>query len=371
MSLQVGRKTVSNGAPSVIDLDSSSSSSSESPESQESSSDPEVDEPDEEKPSMDALAAKLTALMLPTLRMQDTKALPFLIRNLRAGFVSRCRSLGISTEPVDEKTTLRIVYRVDKNRGLSISEFLDEYTKTETNSYTCPLCNLHGSTLNWLMLGVHLEWDHPEVRTRCFNEGSSRKIIMLILDPPAWSSSILLNYHSEYSSLVQLQGDEPPDLREHTIPVAQASEAIHISPMKETLKKEPPIIILNIPDSLAQKLKNRSPSPTASSTPSTRSRSQTVASSVSMHESSSQTPLAEAYLGPSAQYLSPSIDHQYSRRPGGPRLYDILDDLSLSEHGILSWYILDREDEIFEQDDVLDEDKVMEALWNRWIMLHQ
>lgn len=37
----------------------------------------------------------------------------------------------------------------------------------------------------------------------------------------------------------------------------------------------------------------------------------------------------------------------------------------------MSWAIVDREEELFEMDDVSDEDKVMLALWNRWIMLHK
>jgi len=37
---------------------------------------------------------------------------------------------------------------------------------------------------------------------------------------------------------------------------------------------------------------------------------------------------------------------------------------------VLSWFIVDREEELFELDDVLDEDKVMQALWGRWILLN-
>lgn len=61
----------------------------------------------------------------------------------------------------------------------------------------------------------------------------------------------------------------------------------------------------------------------------------------------------------------------YSCRIGGPRIYDLLNELSLDEFGLMSWAIVDREEELFEMDDVRDEDKVMLALWNRWIMLHK
>lgn len=61
----------------------------------------------------------------------------------------------------------------------------------------------------------------------------------------------------------------------------------------------------------------------------------------------------------------------YSARPGGPRIYDLLNELPLEPFGLMSWYILDKEEDIFELDTVRDEDKVMQALWSRWIFLHR
>lgn len=74
--------------------------------------------------------------------------------------------------------------------------------------------------------------------------------------------------------------------------------------------------------------------------------------------------------GPSAiyPYLPPD---QYSARPGGPKLYDLLNTLSLEPFGLMDWFILDKEEDIFELDDVRDEDKVMQALWARWILLNR
>lgn len=79
-------------------------------------------------------------------------------------------------------------------------------------------------------------------------------------------------------------------------------------------------------------------------------------------------------LGPVAQYPYLPESHSdgvYSCRVGGPRLYDLLNTMSLEPFGVLSWVILDREEEIFEVDDVRDEDKVMQALWFRWIFLNR
>lgn len=81
-------------------------------------------------------------------------------------------------------------------------------------------------------------------------------------------------------------------------------------------------------------------------------------------------PPYEDLLGPSAVY--PYLpDHMYSARPGGPRIYDLLNELPLEPFGLMSWYILDKEEDIFELDTVRDEDKVMQALWSRWIFLHR
>jgi hypothetical protein len=78
-------------------------------------------------------------------------------------------------------------------------------------------------------------------------------------------------------------------------------------------------------------------------------------------------------------FLDPSIRPPYlpfktvefSCRPNGPKLYDILGAKSLDQFGILAWSVLDREEELFEMDGVRDEDKVMQALWCRWIMVNR
>ena len=39
--------------------------------------------------------------------------------------------------------------------------------------------------------------------------------------------------------------------------------------------------------------------------------------------------------------------------------------------GILAWQVREKEEEIYESDDVKDEYKVMHVLWMRWITLHR
>lgn len=76
-------------------------------------------------------------------------------------------------------------------------------------------------------------------------------------------------------------------------------------------------------------------------------------------------PPKDAKYGPAAE---PPLE---SCRPGGPRLYDLLNELSLEPFGVMTWAIVESEEVTFEQDDLIDEDKVMLALWNRWIMLNR
>lgn len=75
------------------------------------------------------------------------------------------------------------------------------------------------------------------------------------------------------------------------------------------------------------------------------------------------------YLPAKSEYGGPDI--YYSRRPDGPRIYDLLGTLPMECFGVLAWAVLDKEEEIFESDDMKDEHKVMHALWARWIILNR
>ena len=57
----------------------------------------------------------------------------------------------------------------------------------------------------------------------------------------------------------------------------------------------------------------------------------------------------------------------FSCRPCGPRLFDLVAMFPASDYGLTSWSLLERDEELFEIDDVRDEEKAMQALWNRWI----
>jgi hypothetical protein len=145
----------------------------------------------------------------------------------------------------------------------------------------------------------------------------------------------------------------------------------------------PPTAVPSEESPVHSKLKQQPTSPprsvtrfTSQTLSSARSRSVTLASSRPQTREPSTQPPLEDPLGPSAQepYLPENYESSqvyFSCRPGGPRIYDLLNTLPLAPFGVLSWFIIDREEELFELDDVLDEDKVMQALWGRWIMLNQ
>lgn len=75
------------------------------------------------------------------------------------------------------------------------------------------------------------------------------------------------------------------------------------------------------------------------------------------------------YLPYVSKYGGPTMF--YSCRPRGPRLYDLLGTLPMEPFGLMAWYILDLEEELFDDDNITDEMKVVLALWGRWIFLHR
>lgn len=89
----------------------------------------------------------------------------------------------------------------------------------------------------------------------------------------------------------------------------------------------------------------------------------------------SSSPVREGSMGPLARYPYTARTEDgvelFSCRPGGPRIYDLLNPLPLAPYGALSWFILEREEELFELHDIADEDKVMQALWGRWILVNR
>lgn len=266
---------------------------------------------------------------------------PFLLRNLRAGFKSRCRSIGVN--PLKKEPLLHPV-SVSYPRQLgSIEEqqkTANGVIETRVHSWMCSLCNLHGQFNNHTILDMHLRWDHPEVKATWDATYSTLSLVIPILEK---TPSAPIN-------------PEPQP----------ASTNANVGPKTRLqVAEKPPIRISSSPGSAA----TSESSPAPSATPIAEDTKPKIEPL-----SDRATPRAVDNFGPAAAfpYLPESADgSMYSCRPGGPRIYDMLNTLSLEPFGVLSWLIVDREEELFELDDVLDEDKVMLALWNRWIFLNR
>jgi len=195
-TMQVGRKAGrENGASSGS---SSSDSNEETPEESNESSEDEMSsdahEPDTESegevsqrpasPSNNLVAA-LEVHALSSLRMQKTRQLPFLLRNMRRGFANRCIQLGVPTKKniyPNESLKIQLIFRLQTGVFEDAEDYSDEYI-TRMTSWNCPLCDLHGRFGTQAMLQKHIEWDHSEIKARWLHDSrvSIQLSVMFIL----------------------------------------------------------------------------------------------------------------------------------------------------------------------------------------------
>ena len=120
------------------------------------------------------------ALTSSAARLQQRRRLPFLLRNLRMGFESRCRTFHVPIGPEDfPKAPVRVQYRKVREEsdndssdymtldddGIKFQEFAGSLAE-----WACPLCELHKPFRNRSMLAYHLERDHGEVQVSWFRK---------------------------------------------------------------------------------------------------------------------------------------------------------------------------------------------------------
>jgi hypothetical protein len=119
------------------------------------------------------LTTAVEALTLSSVRMQKAKHLPFLLRNLRRGFTSRCRSLSIPTQRTSEGVS--VIVRYEYSFGVGEHAF-----ETRMEHWICPCCELHGTFQTREMLASHLDWDHDEIHSQ-WNEVDDGRVSITCL----------------------------------------------------------------------------------------------------------------------------------------------------------------------------------------------
>lgn len=105
----------------------------------------------------DQMLAAIESLTLSVARMQKTRRLPFLKRNLRRGFRNYCCARGVRTQTKFPSSSIIVVFTLGDS-DLPPHE-------ASISCHECPLCDLHFPFQTKEMLKMHLEIDHCEVQT--------------------------------------------------------------------------------------------------------------------------------------------------------------------------------------------------------------
>ncbi|KAH9849571.1 hypothetical protein C2E23DRAFT_838624 [Lenzites betulinus] len=381
-------------------------------EAAENSNDPDDDL------DIDELLDAFDAITSSALRLQEKKRLPFLLRNLRAGFERCCAQRGVRMHPEEKpKAAVEVVYRYYPDGYEEDEDSSDEEQEFQAQTgfmseWYCPLCQLYTPFQTKDMLAFHLRRDHRDVKVSWTEVGvqdaRSFRIVLILPDYDELDESTSDEDEEEHQEEQEIIKPEPEEHEVDAEGSRQTSERLSSPP--DVSRTRDPLFLPGSDDEESIPDTN-SPSLTGveskvelktfdrmSVVPEVRYNHSVVPEEPRDHEESlgSQIPRVSTYtsyrgslpnrypsppppadpLGPAAQYPylpATNSDGQeaYSCRIGGPRIYDLLNDMPLDKFGIMSWAIVDREEELFEMDDVSDEDKVMLALWNRWIMLHK
>ncbi|KAF9055359.1 hypothetical protein BDZ89DRAFT_1107139 [Hymenopellis radicata] len=347
--------------------------------------------------------------------LRPVHRLPFLPRNLRAGFLRACRKAGVKTDlpsaslPPDIDVIL--TYQTEQGKNMSYS--------TTTRGWCCPLCKEQGLVpfRTQHMLLAHLRWNHAEFEVKCsqvfnfYDAPKDRPTFRLHLTLPSRlipaeiqvSPEPVEALHSPEGNVattddapdelptvypstgVVLPGTPPETSREAT-EESQLSSGQETDPSSVTEDSRGPSLEASaFWDSEAE----RTPVPQLRR--STRRKKALVKSPVqrappqldeddesSVEERPCTPPPPENRLGPAAIYpyvpfksYDRGQDIEYSCRPLGAKLYDLVGVLSMKKFGVLAWDVITQEEEIFESEDYTDEQKVIHALWARWITLNK
>ncbi|OAX38476.1 hypothetical protein K503DRAFT_770448 [Rhizopogon vinicolor AM-OR11-026] len=349
----------------------------EAREQASSPSESDVAEGDEAAPEMpsDALIEALEDISLVTIRLATLHRLPFMLRNLRQGFLSRCKFLGIDTShslPPPKPITVEYSCAVRIAEDGSPKR---QVTRTTMRDWKCPLCELHCTFLSQKILSAHLRWDHSNVdfAWAMVDYTLTLRLPLPGLVPLPPHSRPLLTPTARTASTEISDFSSNKIFSDRNITPATIQPTSRYTSVSSQSFRDP--CLLDIKPKYYLPTPPRTGSVVSTNVRSTSVSSRAISRASSIHTSGNPTPPPQSDpLGPAAQYPYLPESHSdgvYSCRLGGPRLYDLLNSMSLEPFGVLGWVILDREEEFFETDDVRDEDKVMQALWYRWIFLNR
>ncbi|KAF8970426.1 hypothetical protein BDZ97DRAFT_1791330 [Flammula alnicola] len=300
------------------DFEAENNSSEQIQDDRPPDSDVDMEEPMRGFDAPDILIAAVEALSLSAVRMQGTSQLPFLLRNLREGFLKRCRKMQVPIFTDGRAVTLSVRYEY----------VAGAMYQTKVSSWRCPLCNFLGTLKTQEMLDCHLKWDHAEVYREWHKTDETDQIEfweLRLLIPEVQRETDNTDHPDTQALHVSRAGTPPNEL----LP------SIYTTPQQRNSLSPFPSVSLSPPSA------PRAPDPDVSITPSIRS-----------------TPLN---LSSRSRSTTGTVTS----------LFDLLGTLPMEPFGVLDWDVLDREEEIYESDDVKDEYKVMHALWARWIMLNR
>ncbi|KAI0037131.1 hypothetical protein K488DRAFT_81357 [Vararia minispora EC-137] len=266
----------------------------------------------------------------------------FLQRNLRASFLAVCREDGLSVEPNPPPAD-----RFDATIYLDPDVEVDG---EESQSYSLPTRELLERHLNDPVHDhISANWTPPTRRNKV-------RWRLFITVPESFDTDT--EYLSDSSSEVPtiLRTQSPEDRKSERLAATASHTPVPTPPAAAAVKVEPDVQPVQTQAVPAIKLEHHEDQYESSGLPPPRTLDKFFYPTVK-----------PPYLPATAE--DGTVIH-YSCRPGGPKLYNLLDTLSLEEYGLQEWSIIDDEDEILEVEDQLDEDKVISALWNRWVALY-
>ncbi|KAI0322959.1 hypothetical protein OF83DRAFT_743 [Amylostereum chailletii] len=344
-------------ASNIIDLSSGS----------EQDGDPKYDDSLNARPTSPALelseAMEALAISIP---IEQSTRRAYLRRNVRRGFLGMCRALNVSCEAsIPPGNVVYVVSIFDPESEEEI--VIEQSYVSQQNSWRCPLCDTLGDLcpVNREMLEFHLWKDHFDVK----HEWKTKKIREV--DESVWTVTLRIP-----DILEEEEGEEEWRSPTPAPPIPDGVDDGFQHALEELdyrMETEEATPILDLTFKFASQMKLTTSLVDAAPEPAVLSPKRELEDVDLIPPLPRQAPDPDEYKRPTARYpylparASDGTFVQYSCRPGGPKLYDLLDTLPTEDLGLLTWDIHDRETVLFQLDNIMDEDKVMHALWNRWI----